>query len=105
MNNVIKVEVRKTYVFKDIMGGEIHLQQADKPWNDLVKLVERPSRPTGSTAEYIIVAGLSESWSFSDLIKSAICIEKGIGGEEGREIVVISGTANLLGRLLKPVTT
>ena len=105
MNNIIKVEVRKTYVFKDANGGEIHLHQIDKPWNGLVKLMERPALRTGNTSDWIIVAGLADyQESISDIIASVLTVEKDRDSET-RELAIISGTPSLINRLLKPVTT
>jgi hypothetical protein len=104
MNNIIKVEVCKTYVFKDLLGRKVHLQQVDPPWNDLVKLIEVGVKPTGVQAEYVIVAGLSASQSISEILGSILTVQKD-ADREMREIAIISGTPNLIGRLLKPVTT
>jgi cytochrome bd-type quinol oxidase subunit 1 len=87
------------------MGREVHLQQMEKPWNGLVRLAEVAAKPTGSEPEWVIVDGLSDySQTITDVIGSILTVEKD-SYRETREITIISGTRNLIGRLLKPVTT
>lgn len=96
MNNVINLEVQKSYVFKDPHGRQVVLRQDGDAWCGLVKLVDAGGE------EFIVVHGLKGDDGIYEQVRKVF---SEIGVPENRDVTVIAGSPRLINHLLKPVTT